>query len=90
MMPVVYGKAETTKHILLYSFMQLAMCLAFFSTAKMGAIYLVTAVVLNVAFIYSAIKLYRDPTPKRAWGLFKFSITFLTLLFAAMAFDVLL
>jgi protoheme IX farnesyltransferase len=89
MMPVVYGKAETTKHILLYSFMQLAMCLAFFSTAKMGAIYLVTAIALNVAFIYAAFKLYRDPTPKRAWGLFRFSISFLTLLFAAMAVDVL-
>ena len=89
MMPVVYGRAETTKHILLYSFMQLAMCLAFFSTAKMGAIYLVTAIALNVAFIAAAVKLYRDPTPKRAWGLFRFSIYFLTLLFAAMALDVL-
>ena len=89
MMPVVYGKAETTKHILLYSFMQLAMCLAFFSTARMGAIYLVTAIVLNVAFIYAAFRLYRDPTPTRAWGLFRFSIYFLTLLFAAMALDVL-
>jgi len=89
MMPVVYGKAETTKHILLYSFMQLAMCLAFFSTARMGAIYLVTAIALNVTFIYAAFKLYRDPTPKRAWGLFRFSIYFLTVLFAAMAVDVL-
>ncbi|MEA2516643.1 MAG: heme o synthase [Actinomycetota bacterium] len=89
MMPVVYGKAETTKHILLYSFMQLAMCLAFFSTAHMGAIYLTATIVLNVAFIYAAVRLYRDPTPKRAWGLFRFSIYFLTLLFAAMAMDVL-
>ncbi|MEA2452596.1 MAG: heme o synthase [Actinomycetota bacterium] len=90
MMPVVYGKAETTKHILLYSFMQLAMCLAFFSTAHMGAIYLWTTVVLNAAFIFEAVRLYREPTPKRAWGLFRFSIYFLTLLFAAMALDTLL
>ena len=89
MMPVVYGKAETTKHILLYSFLQLAMCLAFFSAARMGSIYLVTTIVLNVAFIFEAVRLYRDPTPKRAWGLFRFSIYFLTLLFAAMALDVL-
>ena len=87
MMPVVYGKTETTRHILLYSFMQLAMCLAFFSTAKMGLIYLATAVILNAAFIVWAFKLYRDPTPKRAWGLFRFSIYFLALLFAAMAVD---
>ena len=89
MMPVVYGKAETTKHILLYSFMQLAMCLAFFSTAQMGAIYGSAALVLNGIFIAAAVKLYRDPTPKRAWGLFRFSIYFLALLFAAMAVDIL-
>lgn len=89
MMPVVYGKAETTKHILLYSFMQLAMCLAFFSAAKMGAIYLAATIALNAAFIYSAVRLYKDPTPKRAWGLFRFSIYFLSLLFAAITLDVL-
>lgn len=90
MMPVVYGKAETTRHILLYSFMQLAMCLAFFSTAQMGWIYGGATVLLNAAFIWMAIGLYRDPTPSRAWALFRFSIYFLTLLFAAMALDTLL
>ncbi|HWC13118.1 MAG TPA: heme o synthase [Actinomycetota bacterium] len=90
MMPVVYGKTETTRHILLYSFMQLAMCLAFFSTAKMGALYLAATLLLNGLFIAWAFKLYRDPTAKRAWGLFRFSIYFLALLFAAMAVDTLL
>ena len=90
MMPVVYGKAETTRHFLLYSFMQLAMCLAFFSTAQMGWIYGGTTILLNGAFIWMAVGLYRDPTPKRAWGLFRYSIYFLTLLFASMALDTLL
>ena len=90
MMPVVYGKAETTRHILLYSFMQLAMCLAFFSTAQMGWLYLAATVALNGTFIWMAIGLYRDPTPKRAWSLFRFSIYFLALLFASMALDTLL
>jgi protoheme IX farnesyltransferase len=90
MMPVVYGKAETTRHILLYSFMQLAMCLAFFSVAKMGWLYLAALIALNGAFIWMAVQLYRDPTPKKAWGLFRFSIYFLALLFAAMALDTLL
>ncbi len=87
MMPVVYGRSETTRHILLYSFMQLAMCLAFFSVAQMGWIYLSVALVLNGVFIAWAIRLFRDPTPKRAWGLFRFSIYFLAILFAAMAID---
>jgi protoheme IX farnesyltransferase len=90
MMPVVYGKAETTRHILLYSFMQLAMCLAFFSTAQMGWLYLAATVALNGTFIWMAIGLYRDPTPKKAWSLFRFSIYFLALLFASMALDTLL
>jgi heme o synthase len=90
MMPVVYGRAETTRHILLYSFMQLAMCLAFFSAAQMGALYLATALVLNGMFIWWAFRLYRDPTPKRAWGLFRFSIYFLGLLFVSMALDTVL
>lgn len=90
MMPVVYGKEETTKHILLYSFMQLALCLALFSVARLGMLYLATALILNVTFIAGAVRLYHVPSPKRAWELFRFSIYFLTLLFAAIALDVLL
>ena len=87
MMPVVYGREETSKHILLYSFMLLAMCLAFFSVGRMGLIYLGSAVVLNAMFIWYAVKLYRKPQPRIAWGMFKFSIYYLALLFASMAAD---
>lgn len=90
MMPVVYGREETSKHILLYSFMLLAMCLAFFSVGRMGLIYLTSAVLLNAAFIWYAVKLYRKPQPRIAWGMFKFSIYYLALLFAAMAADTLI
>jgi len=87
MMPVVYGKAETTRHILLYSILLFAMCLAFFSVAKMGTIYLAAMLVLNGLFIGWSFKLWRNPTPKSAWGLFRFSIYYLALLFGAMAVD---
>jgi heme o synthase len=90
MMPVVYGREETTKHILLYSLLLLAMCLAFFSVGRMGIVYLSSAVGLNVAFVYLAVKLYRDPSPRIAWALFKFSIYYLGLLFTAAAVDQLL
>ncbi|HEV3472489.1 MAG TPA: heme o synthase [Actinomycetota bacterium] len=90
MMPVVYGKEETTKHILLYSFMQLALCLALFSVARMGMLYLASALTLNAVFIAGAVKLYRAPSAKKAWELFRFSIYFLALLFAAIALDVLI
>jgi protoheme IX farnesyltransferase len=90
MMPVVYGRTETAKHILLYSFLLLAMSLIFFSVAKMGVVYLASALALNGAFIYWAIRVWRDPAPRVAWSLFRFSIYYLALLFAAMAVDELL
>ena len=87
MMPVVYGREETTRHIVLYCMLLTAVCLAFFSVAQMGLIYLGSALVLNGVFTGWAIKLHRNPTTRRAWGLFKFSIYYLALLFAAMAVD---
>ncbi|MDQ3957030.1 MAG: heme o synthase [Actinomycetota bacterium] len=87
MMPVVYGREETAKHILLYSFLLLAMCLVFFSVGKMGMIYLASALVLNAVFVYGAVRLYRNTVPTVAWWLFRFSIYYLALLFAAMAAD---
>ncbi|HYI44012.1 MAG TPA: heme o synthase [Actinomycetota bacterium] len=90
MMPVVYGRAETVRHILLYSLMLFAMCLAFFSLAKMGIVYLTAALILNGIFIGWAVKLWRNPSTRTAWGLFRFSIYYLALLFMAAAADVLL
>lgn len=87
MMPVVYGRQETTRHILLYSLLLFAMCLAFFAVAQMGIVYLVAALILNAIFIGWSLRLFRHPTPKSAWGLFRFSIYYLALLFGAMAMD---
>lgn len=87
MMPVVYGRQETTRHILLYSILLLAMCLAFFAVGQMGLIYLIATLVLNGVFIAWSFKLWRNPTAKSAWGLFRFSIYYLALLFGAMALD---
>jgi protoheme IX farnesyltransferase len=87
MMPVVYGREETAKHVLLYSILLLAMSLVFFSVAKMGVIYLASALVLNGIFVYGAVRLCRNTVPTVAWWLFRFSIYYLALLFAAMAAD---
>lgn len=87
MMPVVYGKSETTKHILLYSILLFAMSLVLFSVGRMGFVYLTAAIVLNAAFVAWAVRLWRKPAPTTAWGLFRFSIYYLALLFAAMAVD---
>ena len=90
MMPVVYGRAETARHIVLYSLLLFALCLVFFSIGRMGLIYLGSVLILNGIFIARALQLLRKPETETAWRLFKYSITYLALLFASMAADQLL
>jgi protoheme IX farnesyltransferase len=90
MMPVVYGRAETARHIVLYSLLLFALCLVFFSVGRMGLIYLGAALVLNGIFLARALSLLRKPETEAAWKLFRYSITYLALLFASMAIDQLL
>jgi protoheme IX farnesyltransferase len=87
MMPVVYGRVETAKHILLYALLLFAMSLALFSVARLGLLYLTAALVLNGVFVAGALRLWRRPSVERAWSLFRYSIAYLALLFGAMAAD---
>lgn len=89
MMPVVYGREETAKHVLLYCLLLFAMSLMLFSVARLGMIYLAAALLLNGAFTAQAVRLWRNSTPAAAWSMFRFSIYHLGLLFAALAADVL-
>jgi protoheme IX farnesyltransferase len=87
MLPVVKGERETTWNILLYTVLLFAITLLLFPVARMGAIYLVAALGLGGAFIVKAAKLWRRTSPAMALGLFKFSISYLGLLFAAVMVD---
>ena len=87
MLPVVAGVRATQRQILLYSVVLVAATLAFAPIGRMGAIYLVAAAALGAGFMWRAVTLWRSGTMKAAMGLFKFSISYLALLFAAMAVD---
>jgi protoheme IX farnesyltransferase len=88
MMPVVRGEAETARQIVLYSLLLVAVSLLLFPAAGMGLIYLATAIVLGVLFVVYAVRVQRHVADGRAAiGLFRFSISYLTLLFAAIAVD---
>ncbi len=88
MLPVVRGDAETARQILLYSLVLVAVSLLLFPAARMGLIYLVTAIVLGVAFVWHATRVVRDgATGLAAIRLFRYSIGYLTLLFVAVAVD---
>ena len=56
----------------------------------MGAVYLAAAVILGGVFVYRALKLWRGADPAESMRLFKFSILYLALLFAAVAADAVL
>jgi len=88
MMPVVRGEAETARQIVLYSLLLVAVSLLLYPAGRMGLIYLATAVVLGVAFVWYALRVLRDAYDgAAAIGLFRFSIGYLTLLFVAVGAD---
>jgi protoheme IX farnesyltransferase len=61
--------------------------LGFAAVAGMGLLYVLAAVVLGAVFAAFAVQLLRDPTPGRAMRLFAWSISYISLLFGAMALD---
>ncbi len=95
MLPVARGVPETTRQIAFYSLLLVALTLVFFAVAHMGAIYLGAALVLGALFLWRAYLLWRQAaSPEgslaQAIRLYRYSISYLTLLFVAVAVDTLL
>jgi len=88
MMPVTHGVPETTRQIALYSILMVTLTLVFFAVAKMGLLFLAGSVVLGAMFLFQAFAMWREGTDKRAVKLYKYSITYLSGLFALMILDV--
>ena len=87
MMPVVTTFRRTAAQILGYSVLVAAVSLVFGWTARMGALYWSAAIVLGSVFCVLAFDLWMRPSETRAMRLFHWSITYVTLLFGAMAAD---
>jgi len=95
MLPVVHGVPETARQIALYSILLVAISLVFFAVARMGWLYLAAAVILGAVFLWRAFTLWRQAaSPEgslaQAIRLYRYSTSYLTLLFAAVAVDGLL
>ena len=90
MLPAVASLAHTARQIELYTVALVVTSLVFAPVADMGALYVVAAGALGAVFLLHAEQLRREPTPRRAMRLFAWSITYVTLLFSAMALDQLL
>jgi protoheme IX farnesyltransferase len=92
MLPVVRGVPETTRQIALYTILLVAISLILFAVARMGVVYLAAAVILGAIFLWQAYRLWRVGTSPEgstagAIRLYKYSITYLSLLFLAVAVD---
>jgi len=92
MLPVVRGIAETSRQIGLYTILLVALTAIFAVVARMGPIYAVAAAILGALFLWRAYVLWRQGTSPeastaQAIRLYRYSITYLALLFAAVALD---
>jgi protoheme IX farnesyltransferase len=87
MLPVVRGERTTTLAILRYTVLLVGVTLLPFVFDELGYLYLGAAVALGGVFLALAVALRRDPSPKRARSLFSYSLSYLALIFAAMAID---
>jgi protoheme IX farnesyltransferase len=87
MLPVVAGEKETTYQIFLYSILLITLTLLPFTFNMMGWFYLIAAIVLGIPFLYLAWKLRQDHSKSTGKRLYKFSQTYLALIFLVMVLD---
>jgi protoheme IX farnesyltransferase len=87
MLPVVAGEAETRWQIWLYSILLVALSLLLTPIGAMGFIYFALALVLGALFLKYAWDVWQRGDQQAIWGLYKYSLLYLALLFGAMVVD---
>ncbi len=87
MLPVTHGDRFTRLHVLLYTIILLACSALPFVTRLSGFPYLAAAMLLGGVFLYYAVKINTDYSDDLARRTFRYSILYLTLLFAALLID---
>ena len=87
MLPVTHGDRFTRLHVLLYTVILAAICLMPFATGMSGIVYLLAALVLNGIFLTYAVSIYVDYSDRVARRTFRYSILYLSCLFAALLVD---
>jgi protoheme IX farnesyltransferase len=87
MLPVTHGVAFTRLQVLLYTMLLTAVTLMPFVTGMSGLIYLAAALVLNGMFLWYAWAMKVTERAHLPMKVFRFSITYLMWLFAALLVD---
>jgi protoheme IX farnesyltransferase len=90
MLPAVASVERVTREIVVYSAALLLVTSGFALVAHMGLVFWILSTAAGVVYVAYAVRLRRSGgSVKAAMALFKYSITYLTVIFGAMAVDVL-
>ena len=87
MLPVTHGVVYTRWHVLFYTVLLVLVTLLPALTGMSGLIYLGGAIVLDVGFLYYAVRLLNPPDELFPMKVFKYSIVYLMALFAFLLAD---
>ena len=87
MLPVTHGLAYTRLQVLLYTVLLTVVTLMPFLTGMSGLLYLAVALLLNARFLYHALALKISAREELPMRVFRFSVTYLMWLFAALLVD---
>ncbi len=87
MLPVTHGSEFTRLSVLLYTLILFGVSLLPYATRMSGWLYLLAAVLLGARFVGFAWKLYVDYSDPLARRTFRYSIVYLSALFAALLAD---
>ena len=87
MLPVTHGIEYTRRFILYYTIILLLITIMPYLSGMSGIIYLSAALVLGARFLWYAIKLLKGDDDDLPMAMFKFSIVYLMILFAALLVD---
>lgn len=87
MLPVTHGEQFTLLHIVLYTIILVVVSMMPFGLGMSGWLYLAAAAILNCVFMYYVVSLYRHYSDALAKTTFKYSILYLSLIFAALLLD---
>jgi protoheme IX farnesyltransferase len=88
MAPLVWGERETMRQMLWYTLILIPLTLLPYCFHALGPVYLVAAILLDVRLLADVLGVMRtNEWTKPAWRLYKYSLLYLALLFAAMVVD---
>ena len=88
MAPLVWGESETKRQMFWYTLILIPLTLLPYCFHALGIVYFASAAVLDAIFLAEVVRVIRATEwNKLAWKLYRFSLLYLALIFAAMVVD---